>query len=104
MAPRNCWRQIASIGPIRAALLMALIQTPHRFRSKRQLWRYSGLAIDTSDRAQYRYVRGPLQRAQQPQQLRGRNENHKHDMKAIFKSAATMASGREGRVPLSTYA
>src|SRR4029077_3952597 len=38
-------RQIPSIGPIRAALLIALIQTPHRFRTKRQLWAYSGLAL-----------------------------------------------------------
>ena len=29
--------QIPSIGPIRAALLVALMQTPHRFRTKRQL-------------------------------------------------------------------
>jgi len=28
-------RQIPSIGPIRAVLLLALIQTPHRFRTKR---------------------------------------------------------------------
>jgi len=26
-------------------LLIALIQTPHRFRTKRQLWAYSGLAL-----------------------------------------------------------
>jgi transposase len=31
-------RQIPCIGPIRAARLLALMQTPHRFRSKRQLW------------------------------------------------------------------
>jgi transposase len=30
-------RLIPGIGPIRAALLVALIQTPHRFRTKRQL-------------------------------------------------------------------
>src|ERR1041384_8726685 len=29
-------RQIPSIGPIRAALLVALLATPHRFRTKRQ--------------------------------------------------------------------
>jgi len=29
------------IGPMGTALLIALIQTPHRFRSKRQLWTYS---------------------------------------------------------------
>jgi len=31
-------RQIPAIGPIRAAMLVALLQTPHRFRTKRQLW------------------------------------------------------------------
>src|ERR1700693_152053 len=31
-------RQIPSIGPIRAALLVDLLQTPHRFRAKRPLW------------------------------------------------------------------
>src|SRR4029077_6060639 len=40
-------RQIPSIGPIRAALLVALIQTPHRFRTKRQFWSYIGLALKT---------------------------------------------------------
>ena len=47
-------RQIPCIGPIRAARLIALMQTPHRFRSKRQLWTYSGLGIETHDSAQYR--------------------------------------------------
>jgi transposase len=42
-------RQIPCIGPIRAGLLIALMQTPHRFRSKRQLWTYSGLGIETHD-------------------------------------------------------
>ena len=36
----NLLRQIPCIGPIRAARLLALMQTPHRFRSKRQLWTY----------------------------------------------------------------
>ena len=38
-------RQIPSIGPIRSVLLVAILQTPHRFRTKRQLWSYSGLAL-----------------------------------------------------------
>src|SRR5215467_12566167 len=37
-------RQIPQLGPIRVALLIALVQTPHRFRTKRQLWAYCGLA------------------------------------------------------------
>jgi len=84
--------QIPCIGPIRAALLLALMQTPHRFRSKRQLWAYSGLGIETHDSAQYRYVGGQLQHSKKPQQLRGLNQNHNHQMKELFKSTATSAT------------
>ena len=89
-------RQIPCIGPIRAAHLIALMQTPHRFRSKRQLWTYSGLGVETHDSAQYRFIRGQLQRSKKPQQLRGLNRNHNHEMKEIFKSTATRASCATG--------
>jgi len=85
-------RQIPCIGPIRAALLIALIQTPWRFRTKRQLWAYSGLAIETHSSAEYRYAEGQLRRSQKLIMLRGLNENHNHDLKNIFKAAATKAS------------
>src|SRR5260370_1963167 len=85
-------RQIPCIGPIRAARLIGLMQTPQRFRSKRQLWTYSGLGIETHDSAQYRVVSGQVQRSKKPQQVRGLNRNHNHEMKEIFKSAATRAS------------
>ena len=88
--------QIPTIGPIRAALLVALIQTPHRFRTKRQLWAYSGLAVETHDSAQYRYLDGQLLRSRKPQQLRGLNEDHNHDLKNIFKGAAQKAIGATG--------
>jgi hypothetical protein len=71
-------------------------QTPHRFRSKRQLWTYSGLGIETRDSAQYRWVQGQLQRSKKPQQIRGLNQNHNHEMKEIFKGAATRASCGKG--------
>jgi transposase len=89
-------RQVPFIGPLRAAQLLALMQTPHRFRSKRQLWAYSGLAVETHDSAQYCYVDGQLQRSKKPQQIRGLNQNHNHAMKEIFKSAALSASRRAG--------
>ncbi len=89
-------RQIPFIGPLRAAQLVALMQTPHRFRSKRQLWTYSGLAVVTHDSGQYRYVEGQLQRSKKPQQIRGLNQNHNHAMKEIFKSAALSAALRPG--------
>ncbi len=88
--------QIPSIGPIRAALLIALIQTPHRFRTKRQLWSYSGFGIQTHSSAEHRYVQGELQRSRKPISIRGLNRNHNHDLKNLFKSAATLAAAKAG--------
>jgi transposase len=85
-------RQIPGIGPIRAALLIALMQTPHRFRTKRQLWNYSGLGLETHDSGQYRAVQGQLRRSKKPVTLRGLNKDHNHDLKDIFKGAAMRAS------------
>jgi transposase len=89
-------RQIPSIGPIRAALLVALIQTPHRFRTKPQLWAYSGLALKTYTSGEYRYVAGQLRRTKRPASIRGLNANHNHDLKNIFKGAATRAAAVAG--------
>jgi transposase len=87
-------RQIPSIGPIRAALLVALLQTPHRFRSKRQLWAYIGFAVETHDSGEYRYVRGKVQRNRERITVRGLNDNHNRDLKNLFKGAAISASTR----------
>jgi transposase len=92
---------IPTIGPIRSALLIALIQTPHRFRTKRQLWAYSGLALETHDSAQYRYLDGQLLHSRKPQQLRGLNQEHNHDLKSIFKGAAQKAT--VGRGPFRDF-
>jgi transposase len=89
-------RQIPSIGPIRAAMLVALLQTPHRFRTKRQLWAYSGFAVETHDSGEYRYVRGKLQRNRERRTVRGLSDNHNHDLKHLFKSAAISASNHPG--------
>ena len=89
-------RQIPSIGPIRAALLVALLQTPHRFRTKRQLWAYSGFAVETHDSGEYRYVRGKPQRNRERITVRGLNHNYNKDLKNLFKGAAISASTRPG--------
>src|ERR1700751_5924213 len=88
--------QVPCIGPIRAALLIALIQTPHRFRTKRQLWAYSGLALETRRSAEYRFVAGELQRSKKLLAIRGLNRNHNHDLKDVFKSTAILASRASG--------
>jgi transposase len=89
-------RQIPSIGPIRAALLVALLQTPHRFRTKRQLWAYSGFAVETHDSGEYRYVKGKLQRNRERITVRGLSDNYNRDLKNLFKGAAISASTRPG--------
>jgi transposase len=85
-------RQIPLLGPIRVALLIALLQTPHRFRTKRQLWAYAGLALQTRASGEYRFTGGQLQPTKKLPALRGLNQNHSHDLKSVFKSAAMQAS------------
>jgi transposase len=88
--------QIPSIGLIRAALLIALMQTPYRFRTKRQLWAYSGLALKTSTSGEYRFVEGQLKRSKKFLAIRGLNVNHNPDLKNIFKGAAIRAAAVPG--------
>jgi transposase len=95
-------RQIPSIGPIRAALLIALLQTPNRFRTKRQLWAYSGFAIETHDSGEHRYVDGELRRAKKKASVRGLNRNYNRDLKNLFKGAATHAA-RPSPVPCRSF-
>jgi transposase len=84
------------LGPIRAAVLLARVQTPLRFRSKRQFWAYCGLALETRSSADYQMVAGELRRAKKPVFIRGLNLNHNHELKNIFKAAATTASACPG--------
>jgi transposase len=95
-------RTIPFLGPIRAAVLLGRVQTPHRFRTKRQFWTYCGLALETRSSADYR-VRRRTAGAQPPSPcwIRGLNRNHNHQLKNLFKGAATTASTREG--PLRTF-
>jgi transposase len=95
-------RQLATvpgIGPIRAALLVAIVVTPMRFRTTRQFWSYSGLAIVTRSSSDYvrengRWVRRPVA------QTRGLNRNRQPLLKAIFKGAATTVIHQMPKHPL----
>ena len=72
------------------------MQTPHRFRSKRQFWAYCGLALETRSSADYQIEKGQLERRRKPVFIRGLNINHNHDLINLFKGAATAASGGSG--------
>src|SRR5450631_560852 len=95
----KAWKQlcqIPSIGPIRSAVLLGILQTPHRFRTKRQLWTYSGFGIETQSSADHRRVKGQLERVKKQSSIRGLNRNCNHDLKNLFKGAAIVASSKPG--------
>jgi transposase len=98
------WKVLLSIpyfGPIRVSLLLATMQTPWRFRTKRNLWAYSGLAVVTHSSADYEILDGrPVRRRRAPL-TRGLNRNHNRILKNVFKGAATAAATRPG--PLQDY-
>src|SRR5437773_5588477 len=75
---------------------MAIVQTPHRFRTKRLLWKYSGFGVVTHSSADHRYVKGQLERSKKPVSVRGLDRDHNHQLKDLFKGAAIQASTRKG--------
>ena len=60
------------------------------------MWAYSGLALKTRTSADYRYLKGQLQRSGKQTSIRGLNQDHNHDLKGLSKAAATNASVRPG--------
>jgi transposase len=85
-------RSIPQLGPVRVALLMAVVETPFRFRSKRQFWSYAGLAVVTRETGEYEVVEGSLRKRKRAPVTRGLNRNFNRVLKTIFKGAAASAS------------
>ena len=85
------------LGPVRVALILARMQTPWRFRTKRHLWAYVGLAVVTRTSAEYEMDgRRAVRRRRRLAMTRGLNRNHNRVLKNVFKGAATAASVRPG--------
>lgn len=92
----QCWhwlRTVPGIGPIRAAMLVARIDTPQRFRTKRQLWKYSGLAVVSFTSNDYVVDEAGL-RKRPYRATRGLNRHYSRMLKEVFKSAAVDAAHR----------
>jgi transposase len=76
------------IGPVRAAQIVAIVISPHRFRTKRQLWCYAGLGVVTRVSAEWeKGARQEWARRKAPQ-TRGLNHNRHPILKSVFKGAA----------------
>jgi transposase len=92
---------IPFFGPVRVALLLATMQTPWRFRTKRNLWAFTGLAVVTETSAEYEFVAGrPVRRRRAPM-TRGLNRNYNRVLKNVFKGAATAGASQPG--PLQDF-
>ena len=94
-------RAIPFFGPVRVAEILAIMRTPFRFRTKRNLWPYAGLAVVSRSSADEQFKDGKLRRRKRAPLTRGLNRNHNPMLKAVFKGAANAATARPG--PLRDY-
>lgn len=99
-APYKLLVKIPGVGPIRAATILAVVATPHRFRTKRQYWAYCGFGVVTHMSSEYEIIEGRRQRRRKPVQTRGLNKNFNRMLKAAYKGAAVTAISKE---PFNKY-
>jgi transposase len=92
-------RTIPQMGPIRCAFIVATVDTPHRFRTKRQFWSYVGLAVVTHMSSEYEMTAGRVVRRRKPVATRGLNHNCNRRLKEVFISAAIGGSQHEPYKP-----
>lgn len=82
-------------GPIRAARLVPIVITPHRFRTRRQFWSYCGLGLVTRSSSDWvQTADGAWIKARVPQ-TRGLSRQHNHFLKAIFKGSCDRSGSSE---------
>jgi transposase len=80
------------IGPLRAAIILAIAVTPHRFRTIKQFWAYCGLAVRSKITGEYEMKRGQIRRSNKQPLIRGLNRNYSRALKNVFKGAAASVS------------
>ena len=77
------------MGPLRTAQLVAIVATPHRFRTSRQFWSYSGLSVVTHSSSDWVRTKDKQWAKAEVMQTRGLSRKRQPVLKAIFKGAAT---------------
>ena len=85
-------RSAPGIGPLRAAIILAIAVTPHRFRTIKQFWAYCGLAVRSKITGEYEMIGGQIRRTKKQPLIRGLNRNYSRALKNVFKGAADSAS------------
>jgi transposase len=85
-------QSVPGIGPQRAAVILGVVATPHRFRSEKQFWTYCGLAVRSEVTAEYELVQGRVGKSKKRALVRGLNRNYNRALKEAFKGAAATAA------------
>jgi transposase len=52
------FKQVPGIGPVHAATISAILESPHRFANKKRVWMYAGLALAERDSGGKVYAKG----------------------------------------------
>lgn len=84
------------VGPIRAAEIVSIVATPHRFRTRRRLWAYAGLAVVMRSSSDYEMGPEGIRRTRRAPATRGLNRNANHRLKKVFKSIANELARSDG--------
>ena len=93
-------KSVPGIGDIRAPLIAAAMISPHRFRTKRQLWSYAGLAVVTRSSSDWTRQGDTLVRRRGHQLALGLNRNRNPQLKEAFVGAAQQIISRMPSHPL----
>lgn len=84
---------IPRIGDIRAAMIVAEVGTPNRFRTRQQFWSYVGLAVTTYETGQYTVDDlGRVRAKERKVRTQGLVRQYNRTLKCVFKEAALQLS------------
>lgn len=95
-------KSIPGIGPQRAAVILGVVGTPHRFCTRKQFWTYSGLGVRSEVSAEYELSHGRICRSKKRAQVRGLNRNYNRGLKEVCKGAAVTAATGPWKTQLDT--
>lgn len=92
------------IALVRAATIVAVVVTPHRFRTTRQFWAYCGFAVVTHATSEWsKSPRGEMRRRKDVVRTRGLNKNRHPWLKTAFKGAAHTVIVQMPKHPLALH-
>ena len=98
----NSLTSMPRVGDIFASTIIAEVGTPHRFRTRRQFWSYSGFAVRTFETGRdYIDKRGMVCRKERKARTRGLVKQYNRSLKYTFKHIALDLSRHEWKEEFS---